>query len=956
MDFLEKVAYKLFENHHDQMEKQVVVLPSRRAGLYLSRYLSRLSDKPQWSPGMITVTDLFASLSDLNPVTDETLIFELYNVYKARVSEPMPFDEFWVWGEIIIADYNDIDLYLADAEKLYSNITDLKEIDEKFGGLSEAQIEIIRKFWVSFNPGTADSIARTKFRSVWQLLGPVYTELICLLRSKGYAGEGMLCREVAEKAEAGKLLIPEGITYHITGLNALNECEKRLFRYMKEKGRARFYWDDDHSFMSDPDHKASVFIKENLKIFPNEIINGDNKPEVVNRDRWIIIDTPSDVAQAKMLPQLLTEALDTDTADLTDTAIILADEKLLLPVLTSLPSEIEEVNVTMGHPFRFTPLYSFIRQLFILARSARRSGEIVSLRAEDILVLLRHQYFRLLSGNKGEKVASEMIRANMIRVDTVYLSEQLRAEKLFLIPVEGSEFPSYLISILEEIETRTFDLQGTLKEAGIDREYIRMALSEIRKLQNLINDHKLSLKTDTCIRLIDRILKRLIVPFSGEPLKGIQVMGVLETRALEFRNFIFLSLNEGVFPNKSYETTFIPYNIRRAFGLPTVNEHESIYSYHFFRLLRKPRLGRFIYNSSSQGLNTGEMSRYLVQMKYSTLFQPEFRTMSISVGRSRKMPDTVKKDAGHISFLTDKYSVVKPNADYLSPSAINTWMSCRMKFYYMYVCGLPEEEKLEKDIDQRRFGNILHNVMHDLYLPLVEDVKVITGIKKLAEAPDKLKKVIIITAAREMKWSEENLLAGKSVIILDVIERYVKDILAFDSNIPSLIIMSLEEKFSKEFETESGKTKLKLRIGGRIDRVDRADGVMRVVDYKTGSPKKEPDSVDNLFDETNDKKNDAVLQTMLYCSILSDIHHNEPVLPAIYWIQKISSRDFNPASFLKEFNIQDLNINSWSEVMSRFNEGLTKTISNIFSDGQDFTMTEFEHRCTYCPFKRLCRR
>ena len=956
MDFLEKVAKKLFDEHHGDMENQIVVLPSRRAGLYLARCLGRLSGSPQWAPQMVTVTELFQSFTTVKPAGTEVLIFELYRIYAASVPEPMAFDDFWSWGEVIISDFNDIDLYMADAEKLYSNISDLKEIDDKFGDLTEEQIEIIRKFWISFNPRSSGSEARNRFRSVWKMLGPLYKEFKNALVGRGYAGDGMLCRTVASGADNGTLEVPGGITWHIAGLNALNECEKRLFKYLKGKNQARFYWDDDHRFMDDPDHRASVFIRENLSLFGNDIERPATRSSDRDVSRWVITDTPSDTAQAKMLPDILREAGISENDDLTDTAVILADEKLLIPVLTSLPAEIGDVNVTMGHPFRFTPLYSFVRQLFILSRSARRSGQKISFRTEDVLSVLRHQYFRLLSGGEEEKVIAEVIKGNMIRIDTDFLAERLGTAELFLIPDGGAAFPGYLTGILGRLESGTYGAPVSKHEMSIDREYIRMAMAETRKLENLIGEYFMELKIETCIRLIDRVFKRLIVPFSGEPLKGLQVMGVLETRALEFRKVIFLSMNEGIFPHQSYDNTFIPYNIRRAFGLPTINEHESIYSYHFFRLLRKPGRGWFLYNSTAQGLNSGEMSRYLIQMKYEQTYEPEFRTMHITVGRSRIIPETLAREAGHTRLLLERYAVGGGADKYFSPSAVNTWLNCRMKFYYKYVCGIPEEEKLEMDIDQRRFGNILHDVLMRLYEPLVGDENPAEKLRKISSDGDLIQKTVRKAASAEMKWSEETILEGKGVIILDVLERYVRDVLRFDLNSGNIHLRHLENRFARLFSVNTASRLLMIQLGGVIDRVDISNGVMRVVDYKTGTPKNEAVHLDDLFDETREKRSDAVLQTLLYCSVLSGTYKEVVINPAIYWVQQISSPDFNPSCYLAEFGQKAPDLNTWKEVIARFDSGLSSTLAKIFSPEEPFIMTEFDRRCTYCPYIRLCRR
>jgi CRISPR/Cas system-associated exonuclease Cas4 (RecB family) len=956
MDFLERVASRLHEDYRVSMENQVIVLPSRRAGLYLSRYLARLSDRPQWSPELMTISDLFGSFTDLRLADTDTQIFELYSVYKQSFPGEMSFDDFWAWGEVIISDFNDIDFYLANAGKLYSNISDLKDIDARFGGLSEEQVEIIRSFWKSFNPGVTESAARLKFQSVWQKLAPLYEAFRLSMASHGHAGEGMLAREVAERALAGTLVVPEDKTWHIVGLNALNNCERALFRYLRDKRQARFYWDDMHFFMEDQDHKAGIFIKDNIRIFGNELKGGREDMSPQSDKNWTIIDTPSDTAQARMLREIFEQSGIDAAGDLTDTAVILADEKLLFPVLTSLPPAMEEVNVTMGHPFRFTSLYSFLKQILSLIRSARVNGGVTSFRSEEVIALLRHQYFRLIEGNEGDKLVSDIITGNMIRVDSAILCSGHTYDILFAVPSSGSGLPAHLVNVMEMIEGVTYNIPGERSLMSIDREYLRMAMTATGRLANLLRASDIELNTETAIRFLDRVFRKLVVPFSGEPLKGIQVMGVLETRALEFRNIIFLSMNEGIFPGQSWDNTFIPYNIRRAFGLPTVNEHESIYSYHFFRLLRKPEQGWFLYNSTSQGISSGEMSRYLVQMQYSQVFRPRFRTLHITVGRSRMVPEILPRQSSHTRLLLDIYSKEGDSAKYLSPSAINTWLNCRMRFYFRYVCGMPEEEKLEEDIDQRRFGNILHETLNRLYLPLRGNKEIGVSIMKMSEDRGFIRDTIISAACAEMKWTSETLMAGKGVIIIDVLERYVADLLRYDSAAGDLLLLNLEDIFSGQCSVETVSGTVQVRIGGRADRVDMTGGAVRVVDYKTGTPKKQSVSADDLFDENKDRRNDALLQAMLYCYLIQENYPGRVVIPAIYWVQQISSYGFTPYAPVAGIEGTSADATVWSSLMTKFGEGLAGTLNNIFSDSESFIMTGFSHRCTWCPYRVLCGR
>ncbi len=967
MDFLEKVAYRLREKHGNEMERQIVVLPSRRAGLWLARALARLNDKPSWAPAMLTVSDLFRSFTALTPADNDTQIFELWNVYRKQFGEEMSFDDFWPWGEVIINDFNDIDLYMADAAKLYSNISDLKEIDDRFGGLTDEQVEIIRGFWKSFNPGAASSDARSRFRSVWQKLGPLYTQYRESMLERGMAGDGMLCRAVGEQAQNGTLKVPDGKRWHIAGLNALNNCEKTLFTHLKKLGVADFYWDDDHFFMDDPEHKASLFIRDNIRIFGNQAGRGEGGSHEPPRGEWQIIDTPSDTAQAGMVAQLLDNEIVARGEDLTSTAIILADEKLLMPVLGSIPSSVEDVNVTMGHPFRFTSLYSFLKQLMSLIRSARTGSGVVTFRSDDVIALLSHQYFRLLAGSDGEAVIKEIITGNMVRVPESLLSARFRIKELFFVPPDGSAIPEHLAAVMGQLEEATFEAEEDGMRLSTDREYLRAAMNSTTRLANLIRSYNPGMKPETGLRLLDRVFRKMIVPFSGEPLRGIQVMGALETRALEFKRIIFLSLNEGIFPGISYDNTYIPYSIRRAFGLPTVNEHESIWSYYFFRLLRKPEKGWFLYNSSAQGLNSGEMSRYLVRMSYSPGLAPRQRSVHITVGRSRMVSEVLQKTEVHNGILVSIYGERNGEGDgerrggregekkYLSPSAVNTWLNCRMRFYYRYVCGMPEEEILKKEIDQRRFGNIMHEALHRLYEPLAGKAGVGPVIAVMAGKRDQIRETIITAAMEEMRWDRETLLSGRGVIIIDVLERYARELLEYDANNPDLTLLGLEEELSGT-HTINGACGIRIRLGGKADRIDMTGGAVRVVDYKTGTPKKETITAEGLFDEEREKRSDAILQALLYCTLIEDRYPGRIVLPSIYWIQQLSSDEFSPYAGVKGLESPETDREEWRGFMSAFRHEMGLTLDRIFAVNEDYRMTAFRRRCASCPYRTLCRR
>jgi len=318
--------------------------------------------------------------------------------------------------------------------------------------------------------------------------------------------------------------------------------------------------------------------------------------------------------------------------------------------------------------------------------------------------------------------------------------------------------------------------------------------------------------------------------------------------------------------------------------------------------------------------------------------------------------ERLPKQQEHNRVLSELYAAGGEGRKYLSPSAINTWVNCRMRFYYKYVCDIPEEDKLEKDIDQRRFGNILHTALQRLYEPFKGTKRAGAGIKTMSADNELIRNTIISTASEEMRWDIDTLMAGKGVIIIDVLERYVTDLLKYDSDIQDLTLLNLEDSFPGTQSVSSGPENIMVRIGGRADRVDATGGVVRVVDYKTGAFKKDAVNPDDLFNEEKEKRNDALLQAMLYCHLIRGSYPGKLVLPAVYWVQQISSEGFSPYANVPGLDGPGADTAAWNEVMRVFAERLSLTVDRIFSESEDYVMTPFVQRCTWCPYRTLCRR
>ncbi len=654
--------------------------------------------------------------------SNEVLLFELYKVYRSVKKSPESFDEFYFWGDMLLDDFDDVDKYLVDARLLYRNVLDIKNIDHQFGGLSEEQIEIIKKFWVNFE---TEKPTREKigFVDIWSVLIDLYNGFRSSLREQNIAYEGMIFRDLAENREDDFYSGIEWDMVHFIGFNALNECEKSVMKKFRKEGKARFYWDYDNSYIKKGNqNSAGFFMRENLKIFGNDMPRDWNYNTLLSESipvvRRRVIETSSDVAQVKLIPELVNQLPDLTEETAHHTAIVLADENLLMPVLTSLPENIGDINITMGYPLKQSLVYTLMKHLMELQRNASGSAGAVRFGYKDVISILKHTLISELLKEDDTQILREITETNLVWVpaERFYRSPDLSI--IFTRPAAAADLSVYFKNILSRIASCNDDLKdesgNRSTSQNIRTEFIYRIVLSLNRLETIAGSSDVTFSTETYMRILDKLLRIQSVPFSGEPLSGIQIMGILETRTLDFKNLVILSVNEGVLPSVSTGSSFIPFSLREAFGLPSINHQESIYAYHFYRLLQRAENVTFLYNSNSEGLRSGEMSRFLVQMKYDTLLKPEFRDLSFEIKSHRIIGDRIARTEEHLKQLKSRFAD-QSSARVLSPSAINTWLSCRMKFYYRYVNGLREPEIVTKDIDPAMLGEILHDVMRKLY-------------------------------------------------------------------------------------------------------------------------------------------------------------------------------------------------------------------------------------------------
>lgn len=928
------------------------------------KYLAARIQKPVWAPAIYTVNELFRSYSSLQTASGELLLFELYKVYRRLKKSPESFDDFYFWGDMLLDDFDDVDKYLVNAKLLFSNVLDIKNIDQQFGGLSETQIEIIRKFWVNFDP-KKPTREKSGFTDIWSVLHDLYSGFRETLREQNIAYEGMIFRELAENMDGTFYSGVEWNMVHFIGFNALNECEKVVMKRFSKAGKARFYWDYDNSyFQSGKLNSAGFFMHENLKMFGNDMpsewnydtLLSSGTPEVRRR----VIETSSDVAQVKLIPQLVKQLVDLTEETAHHTAIVLADENLLMPVLTSLPENIGDINITMGYPLKQSLVYTLMRHLMDLQRNASVRSETVRFDHKHVISIMKHTLMAEFISESDIEIIKEITETNLLWVPSYRFSDSANLSMVFTRPETSTMLSRYFKNILSLIasgkEEKPDGLVNRSTSLNIRNEFIYRVILSLNKLETIVIRDDVPFSTDTYIRILDKLLRMQSVPFSGEPLSGIQIMGILETRTLDFKNLIILSVNEGVLPSVSSGSSFIPFNLREAFGLPSINHQESIYAYHFYRILQRAEDVTFLYNSNSEGLRSGEMSRFLIQMNYDPVLKPEFLDLSFEIKSYGTIAEKIERREEHITQLNSRFTD-KNNYRILSPSAINTWLSCRMKFYYRYVNGLKEPDAISREIDPAMLGEILHDVMKKLYSNLIGEIVTAERIDLFLRDKMLIERTVIASVSEKFSGESNRIVEGNEYIIRDVLLAYVLKILRNDKSFAPFKILHLESVFSFPVSIFSGDSAIDVVIGGKADRIDLTGGVTRIVDYKTGAVADKINSIEDLFADDRKKDADAWLQTLLYCEAYLMNNEGISLRPSVYRVKKLSESSDNDKLKIKTDTKNEFTVDDYQLVRDEFMKNLKGVITNIFSMTEPFIMTtDIRGKCSYCPYRGLCLR
>ena len=959
--FLYQVATLFYQQYGAEIHRLAFVFPNRRAGLFFQKYLSEISERPLFSPSILTINDLFMQLSGKHPADKIQMLFRLYELYKQRSGSSESFDEFIYWGEMLLNDFDDIDKYMVDARMLFRNVSDLKSLDDDFNYLSPEQVQAIRSFWSSFYP-KGDSPNQQHFLELWEILYDLHAGLRTSLAKDGCGYDGMIFREVVEQLEKEPMSDFPFDQVVFVGLNALSVSEERLLLALQKKGVADFYWDYVGPWVTDPDNKASFFLGRNLRLFPSRMqlpATGPVQAEIR------VMGVPSAIGQAKQVYPIL-QAL-ADEQQLTDesalrTAIVLPDEHLLVPVLNAIPEAIQHINVTMGYPLAGTPVAALMEYILTLQKNIRYIDRVPVFYFRDVLPILNHQYVMAAAPEEVSQLVKDMTAGNRIYVHAADLNRHELLSILFTPVQNTEELSDYLIHVLEALnaclrnnrpnpDDEEMISNSTQTTADIEQEFIFHYFATVNRMKEVMREAKIEMRLDTYFRLLKRMTDLITIPFEGEPLSGLQVMGVLETRALDFDRLIILSMNEGIFPLKKAANSFIPYNLRRGFGLPTYEHQDSVWAYHFYRLIRRAKQVTLLYDTRTTGLQTGEVSRFVHQLRYHYQYPLIDELVVYDVASSAVPPISVQKTAEVEKLLSD-FLFGGPRA--LSASAINTYLDCPLKFYFSVLEQIQEEDEITETVERDVFGSILHKVMEDLYAPFKGKL-VTADLLKLLRKDQPLLTGTIARAFAELFFKSPVVrpLEGENFLTGEMIRKYAEKILEQDARFTPFHYIESEKKVRATITLSDRRI---VQLKGFIDRVDSLDRVLRIVDYKTGSGKLEFESVEGLFDKEAKDRPKAVMQVFLYAWMYQQLpeYTGMPIQPAIYYLRTLFQRSFDPVVEQKKGRGKADKVNSFQDFASDFEDKLRQCLDEIFDLDIPFTQTETGKACAYCSFRGLC--
>lgn len=928
--FLELVAEHIHKNYAGQEDSILVVIPNRRGALYLKKHLAARINGFAWVPGITAAETFIESLSGLPTGNELTLTFDLYEAYLSELqSEAVSFEQFLRWAPQVMQDFNEVDRYLVDAGQVFDNLRNIKEIEN--WSLSAGELSPMQRRYLDF------------MRS----MGAVYKRLRASVLQKNYGWQGLSYRLAYEKLVKGGFQLPyKKIIF--AGFNAVNLAEERIISYLAERKIADLLWDADKYYLDNHEQEAGIFLRRHLAKF--KPVSGFVSNHLSEDPKKVAITgVAGRMAQVATAAQEI-ERFISQNSSLERTAVVLCDETLLLPALSTLPASVQSVNVTLEYPAAITPLYDLFEHLLNMQINRKEGRKEPAFYFKEVLGVLYNPFFADLWDDNFfiKDVIRKLNRSNAVYIRTgllrTWFGEHFdAAEGLFAGPASALD----AVRAFCKTNSRIIDKLHVRGTRSIELETALAFQKELNALEASLANHP-GINLRGLRVLLKQVLAQSGIPFYGEPLSGLQVMGVLETRTLDFDNVIMLSVNEGVLPSGKSSNSFIPDDLKRHLQMPLHSEKDAIYSYHFYRILQRARNISLIYNTETDTFGKGEKSRFITQLlaewrKKNKAVEVEEKILSLPVTPvGQDYGVSIEKDDQVLGKLLEKAQ----SARGLSPTSFNTYKECTLKFYLRFIAQVHEADEVEEDIEASAMGNIIHATLEELYAPYID--RTLNG-----DAVDVMKKLAPAYAEKHFaayyeEAADDN---GKKALALHVIKKYLANLLSCEKqNITKnkLVVRHLEKELGAKLTLADGTA---LNIQGKSDRIDELNGELRIVDYKSSVHKfNDRFDISNLDDVFTDTKFSKALQLITYAWLawkgkLAPAANIKPCIIAFRADKYLYGLTWGraPLVFSDEFFMQ-------------FEERLKIFVGGFFDREKQFQPTDDLETCEYCAYKMICNR
>ncbi len=947
--FLNLLANYIFEHHQHDTDKLCIVLPNKRGALYLKQHLAKAFNKTIWLPTIISAEDLVAQLSGLQHADSIDLICELYVAYTSVLKEKAePFDSFAKWGNLMLQDFNEADRYLVDTKVLYQELKEIKVLEN--WSLSAEKLTTTQEEYCNF----------------MFLMGTIYEVFTQNLLQKKQAYQGLMYRKAVEHYQESAY-INQFSNIVIAGFNALNNAETIIFSDLVKQKKANIIWDGDTYYVNNNEYEAGLFLRRN---FTNNWL--DTKNYIGNYFKEIskhidIVAVPKQMGQAQVVANQLKQWI-TEGKSLSKTAIVLADESLLFPILNLLPKEVQYVNITMEYPLRYTPIYDLVDNLISLHHSTQKTGNSKSFYFADVFKILQNtlfkQYYQGFEPNiKLQAIIQRIIDKNYVWINASVLATLFEDNYKYIAHLfeQWTNSSQGIKSISQVIEVFNTSENEILKISPTENEYLHVFTKYFNRLQDLITTHHYLESLQTLKSLYKQIIGTASVPFIGEPLQGLQIMGVLETRTLDFENVMILGVNEGVLPSGKSTNSFIPNDLKRFHQMPLYGDKDAVYAYHFYRLLQRATNVLLTYNTEHSALGSGEKSRFITQLQFELeKYNPKhIITEKMLSGGSlpastRNIIEIPKTDVNLIPIIkklttNDEYSG-------LSPSALITHKDCALRFFFRYGAGIKETEDVEENAEANTQGSILHEALEKLYIPYIGRVLKTDDLKLALTQTNETVDTIFQTY-----FSQKESQFGKNFLQRKVLYEYVNKLVKSDIKLINqsvktnelLSIIDLEKTMISTVTIDIKGVQTPVYIKGSADRIDKLGNHIRVIDYKSSvktTDKFKFIDFDLLFSDGDYNK---MLQLFMYAwlAVKNNIAQVEQLRPCIIPFKKFED---TPRFILENTSRNAEILNFTDELLAEFETRLMIEIQKMIDGKTSFIQTEDLQACEYCAYAAIC--